>query len=182
MFAGPLWSYTVSRKHWRFEAKVERVVDGDTIDLEVTLRNLDHMVSIPVPGPAHSVEAAPAIEQIIDLGFRTYLVTRIEGGQASTSIVVRQRFRLLGVNTPEVYGIKKEDRGPGLAASAWVKERVKEGDRVAIESKRTGKYGRWLVTVWTAGELLPGGRPIELLLEEHSLNQAIIKAGHGDPA
>lgn len=122
---------------YAYEAVVDRVVDGDTLDLT------------------------------IDLGFRTF---------------TRQRVRLYGVDTPEVYGVKKgsEEYLAGKAASDFTKRWVDELNdlEVLIRSHDgkpfgQGKYGRWLVEVWSRdpGEDCQGA-------PEESLNDALVEAGH----
>jgi micrococcal nuclease len=107
---------------WVRNATVERVVDGDTLDL------------------------------VIDLGFK---------------ITYRERFRVLGLDTPEIYGIKKALAGPGRAASAFVKKLLAD-PKVIIRSHKSNnrdKYGRYLVEV----ELADG----------RDLAKTVIEAGHG---
>lgn len=95
-----------------YEAKLKRVIDGDTLEL------------------------------IVDLGFG---VLRVD------------KFRLLGVNTPEVYGVKKtsEEYARGKIASAVTEQWFEDnGEDVIIRSYdaqkaiKTGKYGRWLIVVY----------------------------------
>jgi len=94
-----------------YEAKLIRVVDGDTFVLQV------------------------------DLGLDVYTISK---------------FRLLGVDTPEVYGVKKgsDEWVRGKAASTFVQEwfDAHKGDVIIHTHKATGdlakgKYGRWLVEV-----------------------------------
>jgi micrococcal nuclease len=89
------------------EAKVLRVVDGDTLDLSV------------------------------DLGFRCYQTIRV---------------RLKGINTPEIYGVKKgsAEYTKGLIASDatkdWIADHAPDG-KVLVQTWKTGKFGRWLADV-----------------------------------
>lgn len=70
----------------------------------------------------------------VDLGFRTF--TRI-------------RIRLKGVDTPEVYGVRRdsEEYELGIEASrlvqAWVDDHEADGFIIKTE-KHLGKYGRWI--------------------------------------
>ena len=63
-----------------------------------------------------------------------------------------QKTRLFGIDTPEIKG---EEREAGLVARDRLRYLV-QGYDVVIETHkdRTGKYGRWLVTLWvdTAGD------------------------------
>lgn len=84
-------------------AKVVRVVDGDTIDLEV------------------------------DLGFH---------------LKFTDRFRLYGIDTPEMRGPEREE---GKKVTAYVKELLPVGSSVLVKtfrSKGQGKYGRWLAVIY----------------------------------
>lgn len=76
-----------------------------------------------------------------------------------------QKTRLFGIDTPEIKG---DEREAGLQATYRLRYLV-QGYDIVIETHkdRTGKYGRWLVTVWVDttgdGELTNVN---ELLLEE----------------
>ena len=132
---------------WEYQATVARVVDGDTLDLE------------------------------INLGFHVHH---------------RVRVRLLGVDTPETFGVKKESEEyrKGLAAKHfvldWLLDHGVNDDRynpsrrtVTITSHdgghpRAGKYGRWLVRIY-------GPKEMEILPEEvypESLNEALLREGY----
>jgi len=110
---------------FNYWAKVERLVDGDTIHLEV------------------------------DLGF---------------TVSVRETFRLLGVNTPEKYGVKKdsEEYKRGVAASEFVANKLPEDGWIEIEvyKDKKGKYGRWLCMVFINGE---------------NINESLLANGHAEP-
>jgi micrococcal nuclease len=61
--------------------------------------------------------------------------------------------RLLGINAPEVRG---DERADGLRSRDWLKHKMDAAESVSIETKpsderQTGKYGRWLITVWADG-------------------------------
>ena len=81
---------------YQYNAIVHKVVDGDTIEID------------------------------IDLG----LLVWVHG----------EKVRLLGVNTPEVYGVKKgsPEWEEGNKASAFVKSVLKEKDEVIIETVKDG--------------------------------------------
>ncbi len=110
---------------YNYWAQVERVVDGDTLDIRV------------------------------DLGFK---------------VAVRETFRLLGVDTPEKYGIKKtsEEYVRGVAASAFVENLIKKDDWIEIEvyTGKQEKYGRWLCHAYVNGK---------------SLNEMLLAEGHAVP-
>ena len=116
---------------WVRKARVVRVVDGDTVELDV------------------------------DLAFKVHLV---------------DKFRLAGVDTPEVYGVKKDSESylKGKAASAFTTKWLEDNDDAErnvfiISEKDTGKYGRWIVTIFPASGT------------GTSLNQALLDAGHAKP-
>jgi len=93
---------------YEYKARVVRVVDGDTLELE------------------------------IDLGF---------------SVFTRIKARLARVDTPEVYGVKKEsaEYQAGQLASNYTKEWINNtNSSVTIKTEKTGKYGRWLAEVYSS--------------------------------
>lgn len=91
----------------------------------------------------------------IDLGFK---------------ISVRERFRLLGVDTPEKYGVKKdsEEHARGVVASAFTENAIPDDRWVEVEvyNGKKGKYGRWLCQVFVNGE---------------SLNEMLLSSGNAKP-
>jgi micrococcal nuclease len=92
------------------------------------------------------------VDLLVDLGF---------------TVQVRQRFRLLGIDTPEVN--RKASREAGKAATAFAAGLAPVGAEVLVRSYKTGKFGRWLA------EVLPldgDGEPLQ------SVNDALLQAGH----
>lgn len=85
---------------WHYRCELVRVVDGDTIDLDV------------------------------DLGF--YMTARI-------------RVRLLDIDTPEMRGAERPD---GLKAKEFVEEWFRQAEDLVVQTRKTGKYGRWLADIW----------------------------------
>ena len=89
------------------------------------------------------------VDALINLGF---------------NVILRQRVRMHGINTPESRTSNLEEKARGLAAKARLEELLKETDnRVILKSYGLGKFGRCL------GELLSNGR---------SINQLLIEEGH----
>lgn len=90
---------------YEYDARCDRVVDGDTIDVT------------------------------IDLGL---------------GVLKRERLRLLGIDTPEVYGrVEEEERARGKDASRFVRSFIEGRDIVIRTFKdRKGKYGRYLAVVF----------------------------------
>lgn len=87
------------------------------------------------------------------------------------SITVRERFRLKGVDTPEVFGVKKTsaEYATGMAASNYVKSILPAGTKIEVRTyKDREKYGRWLCDVY-----LETGESIAVL---------ITRAGHNTSA
>lgn len=97
------------------------------------------------------------LDMTVDLGFK---------------VCIDIRARLYGVDTPEIYGVKKESEEyqKGKAASefvqAWLDARPEVLTVKTIKDAK-GKYGRYLVTV------------IDPLTEE-SLNEALVANGHAE--
>lgn len=79
------------------------------------------------------------IDVVIDLGFK---------------ITTNQRIRLKGINTPETYNVKKDsdEYRKGMQAKEFVAARLNENANVATidTDKYTGKYGRYIGTIWLA--------------------------------
>lgn len=94
---------------YQYKAKIERVVDGDTIDLN------------------------------IDMGFK---------------IITNQRIRLAGIDTPEIYSVKKgsPEHILGLEAKQYVENRLAANNNevIIVTEKYTGKYGRYIGTITLA--------------------------------
>ncbi len=109
---------------YKYNAKIGRIVDGDTVDI------------------------------VIDLGFK---------------ITTNQRIRLKGINTPETYNVKKdsEEYKKGLAAKEFVIQRITANNYEAVidTDKDTGKYGRYIATIWLADS-------------STSLNDELVEKGH----
>jgi micrococcal nuclease len=91
-------------------AKVKKIVDGDTIDL------------------------------LIDLGYR---------------MKMRDRFRILDLDTWEKYGKAKDDpeREKGIVATEFAKNLLPVDTRVIVRTHKDkkGKYGRWLADIFIPG-------------------------------
>jgi len=69
----------------------------------------------------------------IDLGFNTW--------------IFNQKLRLEGIDTPEIRG---EERPYGLIAKDFVNKRIPVGSDIQVLTQRdaTGKYGRYLATIF----------------------------------
>lgn len=81
-------------------------------------------------------------------------------------ITIRERVRLLGVDTPEKRGAV-EEKELGLAVTKYVKEWLDHEPTCRIRSyKGTDSFGRWLVEL-----VLPDGRNIVEVYDELGLNK-----------
>jgi len=103
------------------------------------------------------------------------LVTRTVDGDTidvlldlGCNVHIAERCRLLGINTKETYGVKKDsdEYKEGMIAKEWLQDKI-EGKEVIIRTykDKKGKYGRYLV---------------EIFLEEDScmsVNEAMVEKG-----
>ncbi|MBC9784995.1 thermonuclease family protein [Heliobacterium chlorum] len=64
------------------------------------------------------------------------------------NVIVKEKFRLYGLNAPEVHG---EEKTVGELSKQWLAHQL-EGQPVTINSVRKEKYGRWLAVVNAAGK------------------------------
>ena len=103
------------------------------------------------PATVTRVVDADTIDCTVDLGFH---------------VGIKERFRLFGVNAPESRTRDKAEKARGLAATAFVRDLIRQNDNaVTLDvSKGTGKFGRWLAIVE--------------LSEGRTLNDALLAAGH----
>ena len=68
----------------------------------------------------------------IDLGFGHWMIG--------------QKIRLLGINTPEIRG---DERAAGLVSAERLRGLIEGEDIIMVSHKdRSGKYGRWLATIY----------------------------------
>ncbi len=86
------------------------------------------------------------------------------------NLTISERFRLIGLNAPEIHGVKKtsSEFKRGTAAKAFVEDFLPDHQWVEVEifvGKRE-KYGRWLCQIFSKGE---------------SLNVALLTSGNAAP-
>ena len=89
----------------------------------------------------------------IDLGFRVW---------------IHERFRLLGIDTPEPNAQDPAVRTAAIAAKQFLESRL-AGQRLFIRSEKllaTDRYSGWLGMIWREDS-------------EVSVNEQMIEAGHG---
>lgn len=98
-----------------------------------------------------------------------------------------EHVRLFGVDTPEVYGVKKdsEEYQKGKAASDFVKSLIKKGTLAVIETIKDekGKYGRYLAVVYVQvpEEVLAGHDNIRAIGNFYCMNDLLIAKGLARP-
>ena len=109
------------------------------------------------------------LEIAIDLGLSTWIHD--------------EKVRLYGVNTPEVYGVKKgsPEWEQGNKASEFVKSVLKEKDEIIVETikDKKEKYGRYLGVVYIKidSALLSGLTGIRSSGQYFCLNDILISTG-----
>ena len=110
-----------------YKADVVRVVDGDTIVVD------------------------------LDLGF---------------DVKMQQYLRLEGIDTPEIRTKDLSEKEEGFKAKEFVEKVLNEASDVYVQTTKTGKYGRYLATVYYIAE----GTAIKT-----NLNQQLLDEGFAEP-
>lgn len=91
------------------------------------------------------------------------------------NVHVHERLRLKGIDTPEIYGVKKDspEYQDGMEAKAYLQKLIPPGSLVKVRTfkDKKGKYGRYIADV--------------LYVEPddgHTVNvaEALIEKGHGE--
>mgnify|MGYP001215037016 CR=1 FL=1 len=109
---------------YEYNVKVDRIIDGDTIDVD------------------------------IDLGFDI--------------VLVKQRVRLYGMDTPESRTRDKEEKRRGLLSKKYLASKCPVGSIIRLRSHKRGKFGRIL------GELFEYNK-------ETSINDEMCNEGYAVP-
>lgn len=107
-------------------------------------------------GTVTNVVDGDTFDATIDLGFYVQMASI--------------RFRLQGVNTPEIFGANATPQGH-VAKAFVVDAFARAGNRIVIKSTKSfrgDKYGRWLAEVFVG-------------TDEKSLNQQLLEAGLAIP-
>jgi micrococcal nuclease len=73
----------------------------------------------------------------VDLGFR---------------LSFEDNFRVYGINTPELRDRDPSQKEKAQLAKARLAELCPIGSKVLIHTHKSGKYGRWLVTIYADGQ------------------------------
>jgi micrococcal nuclease len=94
-----------------------------------------------------------------------------------------EKIRLYGINTPEVFGVKKgtPEWEEGNKASEFVKSILKEKDEILIQTikDKQEKYGRYLALVYIrlAPEIVSGLNEIRTIEDYYCLNDILVRKG-----
>jgi micrococcal nuclease len=100
--------------------------------------------------------------------------------------VRNEKIRLYGVDTPEVYGVKKdsEEYKKGKMASDFAKSLIKKGQQAIVETMKDakGKYGRYLAVLYiqVPEEVLEGTENIRSIADYYCLNDLLVAKGHAE--
>jgi micrococcal nuclease len=103
------------------------------------------------------------------------------------SVWVRgEKVRLYGVNTPEIYGVKKgsEEWQKGTEASNFAKSIVHEGDEVLVDTvkDKKEKYGRYLAVMYlkVPSAEIDGLENIRSIDDYYCLNDILVRRGFAE--
>jgi micrococcal nuclease len=94
-----------------------------------------------------------------------------------------EKIRLYGIDTPEVFGVKKgtPEWELGMKASDFVKSILKEKDEIIIQTikDKQEKYGRYLAVVYlkVSAEILTGLADIRSIDDYFCLNDIMVRKG-----
>jgi micrococcal nuclease len=121
----------------------------------------------------HKVIDGDTMELDIDLGLMTW--------------IHNEKIRLYGINTPEVYGVKKgsAEWELGNKSSIFVKANLKEKDEVIIETvkDKKEKYGRYLALIYIKIDksVIADCSNIRKIGDFYCLNDILIGKGLAEP-
>ncbi len=100
--------------------------------------------------------------------------------------VRNEKIRLYGVNTPEVYGVKRgsEEYMKGKMASDFVKSLIRKGQEAIVETMKDakGKYGRYLAILYirVPDEVLVGTENIRTIGDYYCINDLLVAKGFAE--
>ena len=67
------------------------------------------------------------------------------------NVTIRETFRLLGIDAPESYGVRKDsdEYKAGIISKEWLIDKI-EGKEIIVKTHKDkkGKYGRYLVEIF----------------------------------
>ena len=91
----------------------------------------------------------------IDYTYRATLLRVVDGDTVDLRVdlgfhaSMDLRFRILGIDAPEIRGPEKEEGAKATERlSRLLEEPNSTASRCYVRSVKTGKFGRWLGTVW----------------------------------
>lgn len=144
-----------------YKAEIERVVDGDTIDVAIDLSSFSRL---------EDLTKFPVVSEFIDLGFQLHVPAQwaIEMGHGDKTMWLRsERIRFYGINAPE------KNTEAGKASMAFVRSLLPPGTCIMLQTfrvknrTRQEKYGRYLGVLF-----LENGR---------NLNDDLVQLGYAAP-
>lgn len=114
----------------------------------------------------------PIYAQCPDVSYNPAKVISVYDGDTFTAIVdlgyniqVTEKFRLYGIDTPEIRTSDPQEKQKGLQARDWVRDQILYKD-VLISAEKRGKFGRYLATV---------------CYDNKNLQDELIRLGYGEP-
>lgn len=79
------------------------------------------------------------------------------------NVVMRERFRLARINTPEIRG---KERPQGLISKQWLIDLLEShNNEITIKTGKAGKFGRWIA---------------EIIIGDLNVNDELVKTGHAE--
>lgn len=117
--------------------------------------------------------------------YKAYCYNIVDGDTMDVSIdlgfkvKINERIRLAGINTPEIYGVKKgsEEYNKGVAAKEEVERLIlNKNIIVKTEKDETGKYGRYIAFIYTDTDTESP------TFEDSCLNDYLVKIGFATTA
>ena len=87
------------------------------------------------------------------------------------NVFVKEKFRLLGINTPEIRTKELSEKEKGYAARDRLIHLIGSND-VYLQVHKKGKFGRWLADVYLNEQDLT---------DKKSVNNTLINEGHAIP-
>jgi len=112
---------------WTYKAHLDRLVDGDTMDVWVELR-------------PQRISENDMLNHLYDFGFSIYGPVDF----ASSPIMHHQRLRLWGIDAPELRGEEREEGQEALRALAMFFSENADSELTVETVKEKGKYGRYI--------------------------------------
>jgi len=109
--------------------------------------------------------------------YRAYLVKVVDGDTVDLmvdlgfSTMVKERFRLEGINAPETRTKDLEEKKKGLESKEFLEKVLVNSDYILVETKKDtkGKYGRYIATIYSATPDKPSLQNINKLLVNKGL-------------